>query len=224
MPEALDLYCGAGGAAAGLIAAGWSVTGVDIHPQPDYPGRMIRCPVEELDADDIGAYSLVWASPPCAFATRMWGYASRRPTNDIPTALAAIALSGAPMAVVENVPYAFSLGWLRRDLTLELGHFYSDAGNHRRRGFQLQGFAVPPPALRYPYRPCMVSLTGRGNYDSRERRRNAGYTVQPEDRARVLGITHIVSGGITARNHALAQAVPPAYAEYIGRYALEAMR
>ena len=42
--RALDLFCGGGGAALGMIAAGFRVTGVDIDPSTSRPGvpRQIR--------------------------------------------------------------------------------------------------------------------------------------------------------------------------------------
>ena len=40
IPRILDLFCCAGGAAAGYDAAGFDVCGIDISEQPNYPYPM----------------------------------------------------------------------------------------------------------------------------------------------------------------------------------------
>ena len=217
---ALDLFCGGGGAALGLLRAGFGrVVGLDIVPQPDYPGEFVEADIEELNPSQLAGYDLIWASPPCqAFS----GQSSRRiraaRENLIP-ATRNLLRGQQALSVIENVPGSP----LRRDLVLELGYFVRDCGNHRRRYFELRGFDVPPPPLRYPYRPCTVALTGHGPYRARKGQPRERH-LPAEAAAAVLGVEHIVSGTDTDRRWRINQAVPPLYAEYIGDWALRKLR
>lgn len=71
-PIALDLCCGKGGWAKGLIAAGWDVVGVDNEERfrAEYPGQFYCGDVlgrdcEALVPSSTRTYDLVVASPPC---------------------------------------------------------------------------------------------------------------------------------------------------------------
>jgi len=68
-PLALDLCCGLGGWAEGLLAAGWDVVGVDVEERfrAVYPGRFFCFDLRTLTRADFGKmeFLLVVASPPC---------------------------------------------------------------------------------------------------------------------------------------------------------------
>ncbi len=68
MKLALDLFCKAGGVGRGLTDAGWTVVGVDIKPQPNYPYAFVQADVLNLEFRGFG---LIWASPPCQGSTVM---------------------------------------------------------------------------------------------------------------------------------------------------------
>jgi len=62
----LDLCCGRGGWATGFSAVGYRVIGVDIVPQPGYPGEFILQDVRTLDGSRWrGFVDVIVASPPC---------------------------------------------------------------------------------------------------------------------------------------------------------------
>jgi hypothetical protein len=67
-PIVLDLYCGLGGWAEGLQAAGWRVIGMDIDPRfaGRYPGQLILQDALTFDGRRArGRVALCVASPPC---------------------------------------------------------------------------------------------------------------------------------------------------------------
>lgn len=64
-PRIIDLFCGSGMVHDGLAAAGFDVTGVDLHPQPRYPGPFIRHDALTLDDRLLDSFPFIWASPPC---------------------------------------------------------------------------------------------------------------------------------------------------------------
>lgn len=68
-PLAIDLCCGLGGWAEGLLAAGWDVVGFDItrHDYGDgvYPGQLVIQDILTLHGRQFRNASLFVASPPC---------------------------------------------------------------------------------------------------------------------------------------------------------------
>ncbi len=68
-PIAIDLYCGLGGWAEGLIAEGWRVIGYDIerhdYGKGSYPGALVLQDVLTIHGSQFKDASLIVASPPC---------------------------------------------------------------------------------------------------------------------------------------------------------------
>lgn len=68
-PLAVDLFCGLGGWADGLLAEGYEVVGYDLVARSSkgrsYPGRLRLADVSELDGEQFADAALIVASPPC---------------------------------------------------------------------------------------------------------------------------------------------------------------
>lgn len=213
-PRALDLFCGAGGATRGLQQAGFHVTGVDIAPQPNYCGDEFI----QLDARDALSFmrarmfDFIWASPPCQQFT---AYRRKNPAkvgasapNLIPTMRIKIARYCVP-SVIENVPGAP----LFAPVTLCGSMFGLDVRRHRC--FETS-FAVIQP-------PCNHNAQ-RGSYPPATNRKNRRKTVEVGV-YRIPLATQQKAMGIDWMNlKELSQAIPPAYAKYIGEQALAAIR
>lgn len=197
----LDLFCGAGGASVGYARAGFEVVGVDHMAQPDYPFEFFQAdamtfPLEGFDA--------IHASPPCprySLVSGFQGVASQHP-DLVDDCRARLLASGRPY-VIENVPGSP----LRKDLTLCGESFGLRVFRHRV--FEVEGFM----ALAHPHRPHVL----RGAKTNCEKgpgvaRWITGNYADHEDACEAMGIDWMTS------RKALANAIPPAYTEYIGHY------
>jgi len=215
-PKLLDLFCGAGGAAMGYHRAGFDVVGVDIKPQPRYPFTFIQAdamtfPLEGFDA--------IHASPPCqGYSTAVTSRSSKWvPTKgkDEPRLIEGIRARldgiGAPY-VIENVWGArrdcrffmlcgsmFGLS-IARHRVFESSPLFLAPGHGNCRGLAKR----EAERLGWEYRD--MAVTGKG------RRSGTG-----ERWAQLLGIDW------PATQHELAEAIPPAYTEFIGKQLLAAL-
>lgn len=213
-PKAIDLCCCAGGASMGLWRAGFDIVGVDIAPQPRYPFPFIQA--DALDVRFKG-FDFIWASPPCQKHTVMkhapGAKGDANPDLIAPLRKRLIA-SGVPW-VMENVVGAP----LIEPMTLCGSMFDLGAQGcqlQRHRGFE-SNFYIPVLDCRHDDRPVI------GVYGGHARRRAAS--------AGGRGTKDIWIGGHkAAASEALAidwmtlgelsEAIPPAYAEHIGRAAI----
>ncbi len=204
--NALDLFCCAGGASDGLTRAGFKVVGVDHEPQPEYP-----YPFSRLDAFAIGAVNfaladLIWASPPCQFATaykRRHGHV-KEALNLIPQTREMLERGGVPY-VIENVTGARE--HLRNPIMLCGSMFGLDVQRHRL--FECSFPVSAPPPCRHDWTPKYPGATNRAK-NSRKTVEVGVYRIPLETQRRAMGVDRPVS------LHKLSQMVPPAYAEWLG--------
>ena len=197
----MDLFCGAGGAAVGYHRAGWDVVGVDIVPQPNYPFEFLQAHALDVPVLFISDYfDAVHASPPCQAYTA----ARHIRGNDHPDLVGPtrelLELAGLPY-VIENVPGSPLL-----DPVVLEGQMFDGLRTQRKRLFETN-WPLDVPFLRSP-RPAPNAEMGR--------------QPKPYEWMHVVGhFTDAKAGGLAMgidwmTKRELAQAIPPAYTEYIG--------
>jgi len=99
-PLAIDLYCGLGGWAEGLLLEGFYVVGFDIerHVYGDekYPGELVLQDVRTLHGSQFKDAALIVASPPCqaySYRAMPWKRAKALPPPDTNCSIRAFASS-----------------------------------------------------------------------------------------------------------------------------------
>jgi DNA (cytosine-5)-methyltransferase 1 len=212
-PRLLDLFCGAGGCSVGYHRAGFEVVGVDLLRQPNYPFEFWQADALEYLAAHGRGFDAVHASPPCQRYTvgrHIHGSDGRHP-DLVAACRAALIASGRPW-VIENVPGSP----LVQPVTL-CGLMFG-LGVLRHRLFESSALLFAPAHPRHPASLTTGTLTakrgGRGNgYSTGEHGLVcvAGNNFVREAGARAMGV------GWPMTRRELANAIPPAYAEWVGR-------
>ncbi len=201
--RALDLFCCEGGAAMGLHRAGFDVVGVDIKPQTRFPFAFHQADAMTFPLD---GFDFVWASPPCQ---KFCALATREDLSHYPDLIDPIrqrlVTSGLPF-VIENVPGAP----VRRDLLL-CGAMFG-LRSYRHRHFEC---SFPVEQLEHPKHTVRVNRRGENR---REHWARGGFITVTGDVGvycgpEAMGIDWMSGNGMS-------EAIPPAYAEYIGRAAI----
>lgn len=221
-PRLLDLFSGAGGAARGYQLAGFHVTGVDINPQPHYigdefyQGDAMTWPLDGFDA--------IHASPPCPGYSRLrhlpWLKGREWPLL-IPEVRDRLMTTGVPWAI-ENVMDAPLDGVFLCGLMFGLPVY-------RHRRFESSVFMLAPAHPRHE----IVIGHGRMVNDRRKGTLNAGSSTGAWGNQRIV----TVAGGQFRKADGeralgvdwmtkpeLADAIPPAYTEWIGHQLLASLR
>jgi DNA (cytosine-5)-methyltransferase 1 len=207
-PRLLDLFCGAGGAAMGYHRAGFDVVGVDNRPQPRFPFTFIQADaLAFLAAANLASIAAIHASPPCQAFSRMThalGDSSTHPDLLSPTR-GLLEARGMPW-VIENVPGAP----MRVDLRLCGCMFLLDVRRERWFETSWRGFDLR--------QPCLHPQPVIGVYGYSGKRGGSGLlSGRLRTWSRAMGISWMTSPE-------LAQAIPPAYTEYVGAQLLDHLR
>ncbi len=199
----LDLYCGAGGAGEGYRRAGFAeIVGLDITPQQHYPFTFIQADALRPPLD-IGCFDLIHSSPPCQVHSKTKHLASRHHQDLVSQTREMLKASGKPY-VIENVPGAPLIN------PIALNGFMFDLPLDREWWFES---SVPLPFVLLP--------------PANKRAVKMGRPVAEGDIIQVVGHFSNVPYARKAMGidwmgqKELAQAIPPAYTEWIGRKILE---
>ena len=224
-PKLLDLFCGAGGAGKGYMDAGFKAYGVDIEPQPDYPGAFHQGDAISVLSTLIGGgsvafthkdgriehvtmsdFSATHGSPPCQASCTLTKGTNKgnEYLNLIPATRELFALLDVP-TVIENVQGSD----LRRDMTL-CGEMFG-LGVLRHRYFELDRFDFIPPA--HKKHRGRVSGWRHGEWFD-----GPYFAVYGEGGGKGTVVQWQTAMGIdwTDNRKSIAEAIPPAYTEFIG--------
>ena len=196
----LDLYCGAGGCSVGYSRAGFEVTGVDIEPQASYPFRFIQANALEFPLE---GYDVIHASPPCQLYSQATLFHKGARNNHIshiePIRERLQQFQG--VYVIENIEAAPLMNAIKL-----CGHMFN-LRVYRHRLFE-SNIALKQPK----HRKHILKAADAGRIaKSDEFWCPVGKFGHKYEAAQAMGIDwmHTVKE--------IAQAIPPAYTEYIGK-------
>jgi DNA (cytosine-5)-methyltransferase 1 len=182
------------------------VTGIDIAPQPDYPGTFIQGDALEYLAAHGHEYAARHASPPCQASCTLTKGTNKgmEYLNLIPATRDLLATFDGP-SVIENVQGAD----LRRDAVL-CGEMFG-LGVIRHRYFEVAGWEVTPPAHR-PHRGRVAGYRHGQWYDG------PYFAVYGEGggKGTVAQWQEAMGMHWTSNRKSIAEAIPPAYTAYLG--------
>lgn len=206
-PRLLDLFSGAGGAARGYQLAGFHVTGVDINPQPRYVGDefhqadAMTFPLEGFDA--------IHASPPCQAYSSMANMANAR-THEYSDLYEPIrdrlAATNTPY-IIENV-----IGAPYRSGFVLCGSMFG-LKVRRHRNFETSFAVLLDRHCDHKGQGRPYGVYGHGGGGQM----NRGYKGKPSEYAWLMEMPW-------AKPAEIAQAIPPAYTQFIGEQLMQFVR
>ncbi len=217
----LDLFCKAGGCSVGYHRAGFEVEGVDIEPQSNYPYKFTQMDaIQFLDTQDLSRFDAIHASPPCQKFSQMQSLGKARNggykehIDLIEPVRSRLIKIGKPF-VIENV-----------------------AGAPVENYIMLCGSMFGLKVYRHRHFESNVFLWQPHHIPHNDKTPSAGNGLSPKGFISVCGTGGIrgmtakqivdywsMAMGIDWMNRAeLAQAIPPAYTEWIGKQLIEQLQ
>lgn len=211
----LDTYCGGGGCGMGYHRAGFEVVGVDIARQPHYPFEFVQADAIEYIRAHGHEYDLIHASPPCQLYSVTASLSNGNHPDLVGPTRDALLAVGKPY-VIENVEGAP----LDNPLTLCGTMFGLQVLRHRL-------FEIWPNPIWFPPYPCKHDGRATGNAHRKDGLRVTASFAHGYKFLTIAGHDFLAGEARTAMDidwmpkSRLAQAIPPAYTEWIGKQLLE---
>lgn len=223
-PVLVDLFCKAGGASMGYHRAGFTIIGVDIEPQKNYPFEFVQADALDFLKQVGHCFPFYHASPPCqrhSKMTKRWGRENDHPDLIEPVRNLLQKLN--TIYIIENVMGAPLIDPLMLCGTMFELQTKNGSQLRRHRLFESNVPIVAPGPCNHN-KFSSIGVYGGGQHPERRRVPNtigvygqtggsssrdglSFFTVQ--DRRDAMGISWMSS-------NELSQAIPPAYTEWLG--------
>lgn len=219
-PKLLDLFCKAGGCSVGYAKAGFEVVGVDIAPQPNYPYEFIQADALEVlkDKEFIKQFAAITASPPCQKHSKARSLSLARNGGKygdhldlIPETRRLLIESGKPY-IIENVAGAPLINPIKL-----FGSQFKGLFTQRERWFE-SNMNLTEPEIDRAKMKTPAAGNGIGEDGSISICGSGG--VRGLNAKQIVLYWGFALGGIDWMTRAeLAEAIPPAYTEFLGKQA-----
>lgn len=211
----LDLYCKAGGCSVGYHRAGFEVVGVDIEPQPNYPYQFIQMDaLEFLKTQDLSRFDVIHASPPCQKFSRVQSLGIARNGSykehpDLIEPTRELLLQIGKPYVIENVVGAPLINPI-----VLCGSMFKGLKVYRHRQFESNMQLYAPE-----HKPHNDQTPSAGNGISPKGFISVCGTggVKGMNAKEIVEYWSMAMGIDWMNRKEMAQAIPPAYTEWIGR-------
>jgi DNA (cytosine-5)-methyltransferase 1 len=215
-PKLLDLFCCAGGVAAGYARAGFEVVGVDIKPQRNFPFEFVQADALTLPMGFLQSFDAIHASPPCqsySDLAKRNGNAHEWPRLIEPVREMLIK-TGKPY-VIENVEGAPLL-----NPAVLCGTMFKGLRVLRHRLFESNFLIIVPPHGKHPR--CHTFDKRKSQYGKTDDMIdfvsvNGGGNCSIAAARDAMGIDWMTKGELN-------EAIPPAYTEFIGKQLMQHLK